>query len=192
MLEEDQAIVETTASTPAHDRTRSLRRRVGACLLTLTLPLVASCGAGFGAQSQQVYQPANGVTVRSSMVYVVNALVVTDGEGNGTVVVALINQADEPDQLVSLAAEDTTGEPVEVAPGPADFALAPGQSVQTAEKANLRLSGAGVTPGGLVTLTFEFSNAAPVSVEVPVMPQSTDYEDVEVGPVPGSSRSKMN
>lgn len=174
--------METTASTPVRDHTRSRRCKAGGWLLTLTLPLIAGCGAGFGAQTQQVYQPADGVTVRSSMVYVVNALVVTDGDGNGTVVVALINQAAEADQLISLTAEGTAGDPVEVTPIPADFTLAPGESVQTAETSTLRLSGPELKPGGLVTLTFEFKRAAPVSVEVPVAPQSTDYADVEVGP----------
>jgi len=180
--EEDPAIVDTTASTPVRDHTRSHRCRAGAWLLALTSPLIAGCGAGFGAQTQQVYQPADGVTVRSSMVYVVNALVVTDGDGNGTVVVALINQAAEADQLISLTAEGTAGDPVEVTPIPDDFALAPGESVQTAETSTLRLSSPELEPGGLVTLTFEFKEAAPVSVEVPVAPQSTDYADVEVGP----------
>ena len=172
------------ASTGVRARVHSVRRGVGACLLTLVLPLVAGCGAGFGAQSQQVYQPADGVTVRSSMVYVVNTLVVTDGNGNGTVVVALVNQSDEPDQLVSLTAEDTGGDPVEVSPIPPDFALAAGESVQTADESTLRLSSPKVKPGGLVTLTFEFKQAAPVTIEVPVVPQSTDYADVEVGPPP--------
>lgn len=178
-------MVDTTGPTPLHDRASTLRRRVGACLVTLTLPLFTGCGAGFEAQSQQVYQPADGVTVRSSMVYVVNAVVVTDGEGNGTVVVALINQSDEPDELVSLAAEDTKGAAVEVSPIPPDFALPSGQSVQTAETGTLRLSSPKLKPGGLVTLTFEFKEAASVEVEVPVVPQSADYADVEVGPASG-------
>jgi len=174
--------VETSTSTPVRTHRQSLGCKAGAWLLTLALPLIAGCGAGFGAQTQQVYQPADGVTVRSGMVYVVNALVVTDGDGNGTVVVALINQADEPDRLVSLTAEATTGEPVEVTPIPTDFELASGESVQSAETGTLRLSSPELEPGGLVTLTFEFEQAAPVSVEVPVLPQSTDYADVEIGP----------
>jgi copper(I)-binding protein len=176
-------------STPVRHHPRSLACKAGVWLLTLASPLIAGCGAGFEAPSQQVYQPADGVTVRSGMVYVVNALVVTDGDGNGTVVVALINQADEPDQLISLTAEDTAGGSVEVAPVPPDFELPAGESVQTAETGTLRLSSPELRPGGLVTLTFEFEQAAPVAVEVPVLPQSTDYADVEVNSPSGSSDS---
>ncbi len=179
--------MELTAASPAQRRTRGLFRCLGFWLLVLVLPLAAGCQSGFDAQSQQVYQPADGVNDRSSDVYVINALVVTDGKGNGTVVVALVNQADEDDQLVSLTAEGASGEPLEAAPVPADFMLASGQSVQTAESSTLRVSGKEVEAGALVTLTFEFKLAEPVTVDVPVLPQGTDYRDVEVGPLGGGA-----
>ena len=152
----------TNAFTPARHRGGTLRALATAALLMLALPILSGCGAGTDAQTQQPYQPAEGVTVRSSEVYVVNALVVADDEGNGTVVSALINQADEPDSLVPSTAETGEGDEVQVAPMPTEgIELAPHTAEQTAHSGALRVTGETVTPGGLVTLTFEFEQAAP-------------------------------
>jgi len=156
----------------------------------VVLGAVPACGAGFDAQTNQPYQPAPGVTVRTSDVYAVNTLVVTDGEGNGTVVTSLVNQAAEPDKLVALTAKDTKGGTVDVSPLPdGGIELAPQQALQTATDGALRVSTDTLQAGGLVTLAFEFESAARVEVEVPVVAASTQYADVPIGPTGSESPS---
>ncbi len=71
-------------------------------------PLLAGCGTGFQAQTNQIYQPGPGITVRDGGVYAINTLIVTDGNGNGTLVAALVNQAARPDTLVSRGGHEHT------------------------------------------------------------------------------------
>ncbi|MBA2773068.1 MAG: hypothetical protein H0U36_03370 [Nocardioidaceae bacterium] len=180
-------------ATPARGRSGSASRRrwlVPALVSVVLLGALTGCGAGFDAQTNQPYQPAPGVTVRTSDVYTVNTLVVTDGEGDGTVVTSLVNQASEPDKLVGLTAQDGEGGGVEVSPLPdGGIELAPGQAVQTATDGALRVHGDTLQAGSLITLAFEFESAARVEVEVPVLAASTEYADVPIGPAGGESPS---
>ena len=66
-------------------------------------PQLAGCSRGFGAQTDQIYQPGPGISVRSGGVYVINALVMTDGSGHGTLIGALINQQPHADILESVS-----------------------------------------------------------------------------------------
>jgi hypothetical protein len=158
-------------------------------------PVLAGCGANFDAQTNQPYQPAEGVSARDGEVYALNTLVVTDGEGNGTIVSRLVNQQDVGDQLDSVAAVDSTGAAITAAPLAAPIVLGPAvspeqpvpspdQSVQVGTAGALRLSGDNVIAGNFVTLTLTFEVAAPVVVDVPVVDVGTDYVDIPVGPVP--------
>lgn len=176
--------METAAPTPGGSGSASRRcRMVQALVSAVLLGTVMGCGAGFDAQTNQPYQPAAGVTVRTSDVYAVNTLVVTDGEGNGTVVTSLINQAAEPDKLVALTAKDSNGGTVEVSPLPeGGIELSPQQALQTATDGAFRVSADTLHAGGLVTLAFEFESASRVEVEVPVVTASTEYADVPIGP----------
>lgn len=179
-----------TAAEAAHGRATRRRRLVQALSAAVFLGAVSGCGAGFDAQTNQPYQPVPGVTVRTSDVYTVNTLVVTDGDGDGTVVTSLINQAAESDKLVGLTATDTQGDTVEVSPLPdGGIELAPQQAIQTATDGALRVTADTLQAGGLVTLAFEFESAARVEVEVPVVAASSQYADVPLGPAGSASPS---
>lgn len=166
------------------------RRRLRLVVITAVSALgisLSGCSSGFDAQTIQPYQPADGVSNRESSVYAINTLIVTDGQGNGTVVTALINQGDEPDALVSVTATGPDGEEIPVAPLPRDGIVLPSeQIVQTADAGNVQLSADSLRPGRIVTLSLEFAAAAPVEVEAPVLEQEGPYADVPVGPVPGA------
>lgn len=186
--------MQISASTLGRSGSPSRHPRLLPAVVSIAL-LVAltGCAAGFDAQTNQPYQPAQGVTVRSSEVYAVNTLVVTDGNGNGTVVTSLINQRSEPDKLVALTAKDTAGGGAKVSPLPkGGIELATQQAVQTATDGALRISSDTLHAGGLVTLSFEFESAAPVKVEVPVVAASTTYADVSIGPVDGGAPSSTS
>ncbi len=172
-------------ATPSAARGVPTARRVGVtvtCLVAATLGSTG-CGASFGAQSQQQYQPAVGISDRTGNVYAVNTLVVTDGDGNGTVVCSLINQTEQADTLTSVSAVDAGGHGLGVEPLPSSgLDLAPGQAVQLANSGAVRLSDPGLVAGSVLTLTFTFTDAAPLQVETPVVNQTSTYADVPVGP----------
>ena len=143
---------------------------------------VVGCGSNFDAQTQQPYQPAVGISDRSGQVYSVNTLIVTDGQGNGTVVSALINQSDTEDTLQSVTAVDDQGGDMPVQPLPeGGISLAARHLVQLATDGSVRLKSDNLEAGRFVTLTFTFANAAPVKVDVPVVAQTSTYADVPVG-----------
>jgi hypothetical protein len=156
--------------------------------VAIALSLLGACDAGFNAQTNVPYQPAQGISNRSGDVYSINTLVVADDSGNGTVVARLVNQQAGPDQLLSFTAVDPTGTPVTAGPlsSPIDIAAYPSQdqSVQVGTSGALRVSGDQVTPGSYLTLTLTFAHAAPVQVDAPILRPGTIYADIPVGPAP--------
>lgn len=165
-------------------RSTTARRAPGWIIVLAALLLLSSgCGSNFNAQSQQQYQPAVGVSDRTSGVYAINTLVVTNDNGDGTVVSALINQAKHDDTLAKVTAVDNLGAALKVAPLPASgLSLPAGQAVQLADSGAVRLSGSSPKAGTFITLTFTFAQAAPVAVQVPVVINSSTYASVPVGP----------
>lgn len=144
---------------------------------------VVGCGSNFDAQSQQPYQPAVGVSDRSGQIFAINSLVVTDGQGNGTVVSALINETDAEDTLQSVTAADDLGHGLKAQPLPdGGIPLPPRQAVQLATDGSARLNSGDLEAGRFVSLTFTFASAAPVTVDVPVVNKTSSYADVPVGP----------
>jgi hypothetical protein len=164
-------------------RSRSAQRwRIGAGLVAAVFA-IAGCGSNFNAQSEQIYQPAVGLSDRSGQVYAINTLVVTNGKGDGTVIAALINQAHHDDHLRSVTVVDGKGSQLQVAPLPANGLRLPStQSVQLADSGAVRVSGPSLEAGTVVTVTFTFAQAAPVTLDVPVVEDSSTYASVPVGP----------
>ena len=98
---------------PHHRRSTRRRRRL-AVAAALIAPLLAGCGTGFQAQTNQIYQPGPGISVRDDGVYAINTLIVTDGEGNGT----LVTRAHQPGAsgrtlLESVDVTSTHGDPAQ-------------------------------------------------------------------------------
>jgi hypothetical protein len=180
-----------SASGVAPTLSRRRRTAIALALLLVFAPLIAACGAGFEAQTNQVYQPAEGVNDRSGEVFVINALLVTDGTGTGTVVASLINQGSEPDRLVAVVASATNGAPLDSSDLGEGLELLPQQPVQLAAEVisvtattDAAESGseepAGVEAGGFVTLQFQFERASVVELQVPVVAKESEHSDVYV------------
>jgi len=146
-------------------------------------PLLAGCGSGFQAETNQIYQPGQGISVRDTAVYGVNMLIVSDGEGNGTLVGALINQAETTDRLVGASVRPTSGKALDTTIVPGRVPLPPHQAVQLADDGDVRITGK-LLPGAYYVLTLTFHHAAPIETQVPVVPAAGDFADVPVGPVP--------
>lgn len=169
----------TAGSASLESRWRLVTATVAAAVLTAVL---GGCAAGFSAQTEQPYQPAEGISNRQSEVYAIDSLVVTDGRGNGTVVSGLVNQAPKSDSLVNVTAS-MQGKSLPVTNTSGSAIKLPTQTgVQLAHSADIRIGG-NFKAGEIVTLTFEFANAAPVTVHVPVVGNGSTYAGVPVGPI---------
>jgi hypothetical protein len=148
----------------------TLHRRVAVAALLLIVPTVAACG--FNEQTDQVYQAGVGVNYRNGQVYVLNALIVDGGNGNGTFGGTLVNQsAGKSSQLISIS--DSVG--------PVDVKIAPDAAVNLASSGAVRLKSTAIKPGRFVTLRMEFSNGQVTTARVPVVDHSGDYAAVPVG-----------
>lgn len=169
-----------SAVTP-HRRPRTWR--LATVTLAVTLSVLTGCGANFGAQTNQIYQPADGISNRDGEVYAIDLLVVSDGSNNGTVVGTLIDQNPEDDQLTGFAAAGLDGEEITTAPLKAPLDLPSQTSVKVQDGAKLRLAGDAVVPGDFITLTLTFASAAPVEVQVPVHDVGTIYTDIPIKPL---------
>lgn len=144
---------------------------------------VSGCGAGFNAQTNQQYQGAEGINNRDGLVYVLNALVVTDEQGNGTFVGTLIDQSSTPDALVSVTATDSQGSAVKTTKLSSPIALKSQQAVQLQTDAVVRLNGKAVVAGDILTAIFTFQNASPVEIGIPVVVggSGTIYSGIPIG-----------
>ena len=174
------------------DGRRSGRARsVRAALAASAVFALAGCASNFSAATNTPYQPAAGISVRTGDIYAINTLVVTDGSGNGTVVGSLINQAETDDVLESISAADSAGDKITTEALSQPISLpaypSPAQSVAVGADGSLRMSGDKVEAGTFVDITFTFANAAPMTVNVPVVIGGSDtiYADIPVGPAPG-------
>lgn len=196
-------------SVPARRTRTNVRRtrcRMAFVAAAATLPLVTGCAANFGAQTQVQYQPAVGSDDRSTDIYILNALVVADDSGDGTLVGTLLNQATCPDYMVNLQAADNAGGGIEtsqlppaqsvtsttcpdVQPPTSGIALASQQPAKLPDDGQIQLHGDAVAPGTFLTLTLRFQQAGPIEIDVPVVAESAIYDGITVGPIeqPASS-----
>jgi copper(I)-binding protein len=156
-----------------------LRRRIAAVALVLAAPAAAGCTNGFDAQTDQPYQPAVGVNDQTGSVDALNAAIVSDTDGIGTLSVTLLNNADQPDQLVSVTGSDLTAQfsPIEL---PTD------QLVDLSKEGQVAVSGPKVSAGEFVTLELVFRDGGSKEMTVPVVPHAFDFGEV---PLPSGSPS---
>lgn len=151
----------------------------------LVVGALSGCGTGMDAQTNAIYDPGDGVNERGGGVDVLNALLVANPDGTGTVSAALLNNGQEPDEVteVTVSADgeeltvDTSGLPVELPPSP----RAP---LNIEDEAALYVED--IEAGYFVTLSMQFQNAAPVEIEVPVVergdePSNDMYASVPTG-----------
>lgn len=152
-------------------------RRLAAVATLLAVPTLSSCGV-INAQTDQVYTPGVGVNERDGMVDVLHALVVTDGSGSGRVIAGLVNNdQSEADELTGVESADGSVT-VELREGDTEVPAA--GFLQLADAAYVNVEGEGIEPGAFVRLTFTFANADAATLNVPVMPNTNEFEGVDV------------
>jgi hypothetical protein len=156
----------------------TLRSRFTLAAVALVVPALAGCGTNFNAPTDQVYNPARGVNDRSGEVDVLDALVVSPGDGTGTVVATLVNNDVANDDKLLKVTVDGTDAHINAAAGDAD--------IPAGGHNNLGISGAvsassgQIVAGTFVDVTFTFERAEAITVEAPVVPHEGDFANVPV------------
>lgn len=146
---------------PARPQETAVKRAVVALAAVATVAL-SGCGANLDAQSQQWYNPAEGVgsTPLASAVAVRNVVVLTDGEGPAGVVAAFVNSGEATDSLEGVTVD---GEIAELA---GDTELPVGELVPMGydDGPTAVLPEGSVDEGAFVTVEFTFDNARSVTL----------------------------
>ena len=144
------------------------RRSLAAAVLVLAVPALSSCGGNFNQQTNQIYNPAEGVDDRSGSVDVLNALVVSTENGSGTVVTTFVNNnRDRQDRLKSIAGAGDDSN-LEITPG-GPTAIPAGGLLNLAERGRNFVRGERIRAGNFVELTFTFQHGTAITVDAPVV-----------------------
>jgi hypothetical protein len=162
------------------------RRRLTAVSLTVVAGLtLTACGTSFGAQTNQVYQPAVGTNERGE-VESHNTLLVGNGDGSATLSAGLVNTLDDAQTLTSVAVTDPEGKTLTVRKPKAPLSLPPGLLTtiggQTPDSVFIVAQGA--EPGAYVKVTYTFSRSGEIVVDAPVVARAdnaAEYDDVAGG-----------
>ena len=150
---------------------------------------VSACAVGFDAQTTQVYTAPEGADAREGDVKGLNMLVVDNGGGTGTLVAALVNNADDDDSLEQVTAADVDdGGAIEVGGLDGPVELPSGTLVQLAQAQTvIELVGDPVVAGQVITINLTFTRAGAITAEVPVVMRTDTYAEVpfpEAPPTP--------
>lgn len=140
----------------------------------LIAPGLVACG--FGAQTDQIYQAAQGVNDRSSDVEIHNATIVAAEDGAGTFAGSLVNISGTEQRVQNITAEGAEAQ------GAGEIVVGAGQLVNLASPTEdggpqLWFTGEGVKVGGHLRVTFTFANGQTSKVNVIIV--GTDTEDGE-------------
>lgn len=144
------------------------RRSLAAAVLVLAAPVLSSCGGNFNQQTNQIYNPAEGVDDRSGDVDVLNALVVSTENGSGTVVATFVNNnKDRDDTLKSITGAGDDAD-LKITPG-GPTAIQAGGLLNLAERGRNFVEGERVRAGYFVDITFTFDQGTAITVNAPVV-----------------------
>jgi hypothetical protein len=159
--------------------TPSRRRWWGAVAAVGVVAALSGCSdTSFDAQTNDVYDPGAGSNARGGGVDVLNALVVDNGDGTGTLSATLILNPGEFDNDVELSTvtmdqlEVTTldDEPIEATLADGSVPLEPNEPVQLGTEPLAWVSGENFVAGDMVTLSVAFdAQAQPVEMDIPVV-----------------------
>jgi hypothetical protein len=158
------------------------QKALAAAAALLAVPALSACGVNFGAQTDQVYTPSDGENHREGTVDVLNALIISETPGSGRLIAGLSNNDTEGADTLSgvVGAGNSQGITVDMQP----VEVPEGQLVQLAseETTPVFLSGdpEALAPGTFVRVTFQFANADPATLNVPVLAPGETYADVEL------------
>jgi len=146
----------------------NLRRVLAAAAVVLAAPVMSSCGVGFGAQTDQIYNPSAGTDDRSGAVNVLNALIVSAHDGSGTVVATLVNNDQtRADRLTGVTGTGPNSDVQVKAGGPTTIPA--NGLVNLANQGSITITGKDVVPGRFLRLTYSFQHGASATLSTLVV-----------------------
>ncbi len=144
---------------------------------------VGACGAGFDAQTNKPYQPAEGTNAQSGGIAVRNVLVLASADGKGELHGVFVNNGQSDDKLVSITSAPADGPAVDGAsteqPATVTFGgfketdLKVGQAVTIPPATSQPVTVTGGKPGQMIKVTITFGKAGPLTTSIPVL--TTDH-----------------
>ena len=150
------------------------RRRLAALLTIVGLTLVAAGCAPIPirAQTQEWYEPADGVSTQAGDIAIRNVLLVADEDGSVATVLATFANTGSEDELLEVRVGDRTAVPTTgpvVIPEDGYARLGP-------DDVRVDVFGADVRPGEFVDVEFVFRDAPRAEVQALVRRPEGDYE----------------
>ena len=169
-------------------------RRLLIGAIAILVPALAGCEAGFNAPTLQFHPASNGANKVVDGITLDNVFVLGPAPGQtlpagGQAGLFLALQAQNSDQLTSITASGVASS-VQLSDGP--ISLTPGTLVDLQGPHPVVVLNGLTNPlsgGQTVNLTFNFANAAPVTIGVPVEPAAYDFATYAQPPTPTASAS---
>lgn len=159
--------------------TQRLRRTSRIALAAaVVVPLLSGCGAGRSAQTNQPYAPADGTQASQGDIRVLNAVVVSQGEGTPAVLsTSIANNASQADEVTAVTVGGTAATIGGRASVPAKgilrfgggYGSPPSGSVAAAQAT---VEGLTAKPGDITSLTVTLARGGSITFAVPVVPAS--------------------
>ena len=150
----------------------------------MVLPALGACGVSFGAQTDQVYQPADGTNARDGEVHVLNALIVSDTPGTGRLIAGLSNENTSTSDTLTGVRGAGESQGVTFALDGGSTTIPAGGLLQLADPSSANVVATGdpslLKAGGFVRLTISFKNAQEQTLNVPVLEPDETYKDVQL------------
>ena len=173
-------------------KTTAGRLLLGAGVLALTVPAVAGCEATADAPTLQFHQAASGAQgATSNGVRLSNAFVLGGPSGttlpsgsSASLFVSLYNGGSSADTLQSISAPGWA-QSVSLLKGPVSLPAGGAPANLTGPEAEVVLENLSkpVHGGGTIPVTFNFAQAGPLTLQVPVEPQSFQWATFSPAPV---------
>jgi len=169
-------------------KTAAGRLFLGAGALALLMPAIAGCEAGNGAPTLEFHAASAGAQTIVNGIRITNVFVLGAPSGatlpagsSASLFMALFNDGANPDTLVSASAAGAAGVTLDggTVPLPSETPVNLTGPTPSAVLTNLSKP---LASGGYVKVVLQFKNAGPVTLQVPVEPQSYDWATYSPAP----------
>jgi len=178
---------------PRFGKTAAGRLFLGAGALALLMPAIAGCEAGNGAPTLEFHAASAGAQTIVNGIRITNVFVLGAPSGatlpagsSASMFMALFNDGANPDTLVSATAAGASDVTLDggTVPLPSETPVNLTGPTPSAVLTNLSKP---LASGGFIKVTLQFKNAGPVTLQVPVEPQS--YYWATFSPAPSAPAS---
>jgi copper(I)-binding protein len=179
-------------------KTAAGRLFLGAGALALLMPAIAGCEAGNGAPTLEFHAASAGTQTIVNGIRITNVFVLGAPSGatlpagsSASLFMSLFNDGANADTLVSATAAGASGVALDggTVPLPSETPVNLTGPTPSAVLPNLSKP---LASGGYVKVVLQFKNAGPVTLQVPVEPQSYDWATYSPAPSAPASAPAAN